>query len=69
MDVSKNNPDKSSTTKVNEGIPSGFSMSTTSLFKDMGNKYDVYRDKDCMKKFCEYLRKNVMNIVISKRKE
>ena len=35
----------------------------------MGNKYDVYRDKDCMKKFCEYLRKNVMNIIISKRKE
>ena len=35
----------------------------------IGNKYDVYRDKDCMKKFCEYLRKNVMNIIISKRKE
>ena len=36
-------------------IPSGFSMSTISSFKNIENKYDVYRGKDCMKKFCEFL--------------
>ena len=28
-------------------------MSTTSLFKIIENKHDVYQGKDCMKKFCE----------------
>ena len=51
MDGSKNNPENSSTIKVRENIPSGFAMSTISSFKNTGNKFDVYRDKDCMKSF------------------
>ena len=39
---------KISTTKVGGHIPSGFSVSTISSFKSVGNKHDVYRDKDCM---------------------
>ena len=52
-----------STTKVSEPIPSGFSISTISSFKDIENKHDVYKDKDCMKKFCESLREDAMKIM------
>ena len=45
IDVCKNNPENSSTTKVRKHISLGFSMSLTSSF----------RGKDCMKKFCEFL--------------
>ena len=55
IDGCKNSPEKSSTTKVGQHIPSEFSMSTISSFKSIKNKYDVYRGKDCMKKFCESL--------------
>ena len=61
IDGCKNNLEKSSTTKVSEHIPSGFSMSTISLFKDIEIKHDVYREKDCMKKFCECLREHAIN--------
>ena len=37
----KNNSENSSTTKVSEHIPSGFSMSTISSFRSIENKYDV----------------------------
>ena len=42
-DGSKNDPEYSSTTKVGEHIPSGFSMSTISSLKSIENKHDVYR--------------------------
>ena len=42
----KNNPGKSSTTRVSKHIPSGFSMSTILLFKSIENKHDVYRGND-----------------------
>ena len=41
IDECKNNPKKSSTTKVSEYILSGFSMSTISSFRSMENKQDV----------------------------
>ena len=55
-DGCKNTPENSPTTKVKEHIPSGFSMSTISSFRSMKNKHDVYRVRDCIKKFCEFLR-------------
>ena len=63
IDGCKNNPENSSTTKVSEHIPSGFSMSTISFFRSIENKHDVYRGKDCMKKFCELLREHAMKII------
>ena len=63
IDGCKNNPENSSTTKVSEHIPSGFSMSTISLFRSIENKHDVYRGKDCVKKFCELLREHAMKII------
>ena len=48
-DVCKNNPENSSTTKVSEHIPSGFSVSTISSFRSVENKHDEYKRKVCMK--------------------
>ena len=65
----KNNPESSSTTKVSENIPSGFSMSTISSFKNRENMHDVYRGKNCIKKFCESLREHATNITNFKKKK
>ena len=40
-DERKNNPDNSSTTKLSEHIPPGFSMSTISSFRSIENKHEV----------------------------
>ena len=53
IDGCKNNPENSSTTKVDEHIPLGLLMSTISSSKSTENKHDVYRGKDFMKKLCE----------------
>ena len=65
----KNNPEKSSSTKANDHIPSGFSMSTISSLRSIENKHDVYRGKDYMKNFFEFLREHAMKILILKRKK
>ena len=69
IDGCKNNPENSSTTKVSKHIPSGFSMSTISSFRSIENKHDVYRGKDCMKKFCEFLREHAIKIINFKKKK
>ena len=66
IDGCKNDSENSFTTKVDKHILSGFSMSTISSFKNIENKHDVYRGKDCMKKFCESLREHAMKITNSK---
>ena len=63
-----NNPENSSTAKVSKHIPSSFSMSTISSFRSIENKNDVYRGKDCMKKFCESLREDAKRVINFKEK-
>ena len=41
MDECKTNPEKTSTTKVSEHVPSGFSISTLSWSKDIEPNHDV----------------------------
>ena len=55
--------------QVGEHIPSGFSMSTVLSFKNIKNKYDGYKVKDCMKKFCEYLRQRAIDLINFKKKK
>ena len=55
--------------KIGEHISSGFSMSTTSSFKSIENKHGIYKYKDFMKKFCEYLRENAIEIISFKKKK
>ena len=69
IDGCKNNPENSSTTTVRNHIPSGFSMSTISSFRSIENNHDVYRGKDCMKKFSESLRERAMKIIYFKKKK
>ena len=67
-DGCKSNPQNSSTTKVGQHIPSGLSMSIILPFKYIENKHDVSKGKDCMKKFCKFLRELAMEIISLKRK-
>ena len=69
IDEFKNNPENSYTIKISEHIPSGVSMSTVSSFRSIENRYDVYRSKDCTKKFCEFLREHAMKIIHFKKKK
>ena len=69
IDWCKINPENSSVTKVGKQIPSCFSMSTILSFKSKENKHDIYRGKNCMKKFCESLREHTMKITNYKKKK
>ena len=44
-------------------------MSKILSFKNIENNHDVYRDKDCMKQFCESLREYAMKITNFKKKK
>ena len=68
IDGCENNCENSSRTKVSRHIPSGFSMSTISLFRSIENKHDVYGGKDCMKNFCESLKEHAMKIILKRKK-
>ena len=50
IDECKNNSEKSSTTKVGENIPCGYSMSTIWTLDSIENKHEIYRGEDYMKK-------------------
>ena len=69
IDGYKDNLENSSTTKAVKHIPSGFSMSTISSFKKIENQHDVYRGKDCMKKFCESLREYAVEMINFKKRK
>ena len=64
----KYNPENPSTTKVGKLIASAFPMSTISSFKSIESKHNVYRGKDCMKKFCKSLSEHTVKIINLKRK-
>ena len=63
MNTCNNNPEKSSTTKINKYSPSGYSLFTQCSFDTTKNKPDCYRGKDCMKNFCLDLREHVTKII------
>ena len=44
-------------------------MSTISSFGSIENKHVVYREKDCMKNFCEFLREQAMIIINFEKKK
>ena len=69
IDRCKNNPDKLICSKSKWNIPSDFSMSKISSFKNIANKHDLHRGKNCMKKFCEILREHEIKIINFKKKK
>ena len=64
IEVCRNDPENASTTKACGHIRSRFPISTILSFKTIENKYDVYRGKDCMKKFCESFKDHTMEIIV-----
>ena len=69
IDGFANNPEKSSTTKIDEHNPCGYSSSKIWTFDNTVKKHTLYCGKDCMKKFCESLRKHAKNIIHFKKKK
>ena len=63
-DACANNPEKSSTTKIVEHIPCGYSMLTIWGFDHIENKHTLYCRKDCMEKCCDFLQEGAKNIII-----
>ena len=68
MGTCYNNPEKSSTTKINKHTPSGYSIFTHCSFDKSKNKLNYYRGEDCMKKFCKDLREHATKIINYEKK-
>ena len=64
-----NNPEKSSTTKINKHTLSGYSLFTYCSFDTTKNKLDYYRGRNCIKNFCLDLREHVTKISNYEKKE
>ena len=69
LNTCHNDPEKSSTTKVNKQTSSGYSLFACSLFDTIENELDYHKVEDCMKKFCEDLKKHVTKITSYQKKE
>ena len=69
MSTCINNPNESSTTKINKHTPSGYSIFTHCSFDKSKNKLNYYRGKDCMKKFSKDLREHVSKIINYEKKK
>ena len=65
----KNNPNESSTTKINKHAPLGYSIFTHCSFDQTKNKLNSYRGKDCMKKFSKDLREHASKIINYEKKK
>ena len=68
MSTCYNNPEKSSTTKINKHTPSGYSIFTHCSFDKSKSKFSYYRGEDCMKKFCKDLREHAAKIINYEKK-
>ena len=68
IDTSQNNPDLSSTTKINQHIPSGYSIYTSCSFDKSNNKLSYYRGEDCMKRFFKDLKDHATKLIDFKKK-
>ena len=63
MSTGINNPNESSTTKMNKHKPSDYYIFTSCSFDESKNKLNYYRGNNCMKKFCEDLRIHATKII------
>ena len=69
MSTCYNNPEESSTTKINKHTPSGYSIFIHCSFDKSKNKLNYYRGEDCMKKFCKDLREHGTKIINYEKKD
>ena len=64
----ENDPEKSSTIKVNKHTASGYSLFSHCVFDKTKNKLDYYRVKNCVKNFSLDLREHAEKIIMKKQK-
>ena len=69
MNTCCNNPEESSTTKINKHTPSGYSIFTHYSFDKSKSKLNYYRGEDCMTKFCKGLREHATKIFNYEKKD
>ena len=69
MSTCINNPNESSTTKINKHTPSGYSLFNSFSFDESRNKLNYYRGKDCIKKFCKDLKEHATRIINYEKKK
>ena len=69
MSTCINNPNESSTTKINKHVSSGYSIFTHCSFDESKIKLNYYRKDDCMNKFCKDLREHVTKIINYEKKK
>ena len=69
MSACYDSPEKSSTTKINNYTPSGYSLFTYCSFDETKIKLSHDRGKNCMKVFCLDLKKNATKIINYEKKK
>ena len=69
MSTCYNNPEESSTTKINKHTPSGYSIFTHCSFDKSKTKLNYYRGEDCMTKSCKDLREHATKIINYEKKD
>ena len=69
MSTCYNNPEESSTTKINKNTPSGYSIFTHCSFDKSKNKLHYYRGEDWMTKFCKDLKEYTTKIINYEKKD
>ena len=65
----QNNPNESYTERKSKHEPSGYSLILISLFDSKENKHNVYRGRDCIKRFCSDLKELATKIINYEEKE
>ena len=68
MSTCYNNPEESSTTKINKHTSSDYSIFTHCSFDKSKSKLNYYRGEDCMTKFCKDLREHATKIINYEKK-
>ena len=64
-----NDPNKSSTFKINEHTPSGYSFLTHCSFDNTKNRFSYYRGQDCIKMLCKDLKEYAKRVIYCKKKK
>ena len=70
ISICHNDPEKSSTTKINKHTPSGYSLFTHCSFDATKNSEpDCYRGEDCIENFYKTLKKHAVKIIYWEKKK
>ena len=63
----RNDPNKSSTIKINEHTPSGYSLLTYCSFENTKNRLNYYSGHDCMTMLCKDLKEQAKRVIYYKK--